>query len=178
MLPEGPAASVTTSGVIVAEVLIRPCRAEDLCALEWFGMYRHHREIIGQAFARHLRGENIMLLAELNDFPIGQAWIDLTKRQAENVGYIWAVRVFPCLRNLGLGTLLMGAAEDVLRERNIYRAEVGVEKTNTDARRLYERLGYTLTCEMTEEYSYTTPDGEHGWNRVDQWILRKKLDPV
>src|SRR5207302_8440273 len=60
---------------VVAEVLIRLCRAEDLPQLEWFGMYAHHREILRDAFARHMRGDNLMLVADLNDFPVAQAWL-------------------------------------------------------------------------------------------------------
>jgi ribosomal protein S18 acetylase RimI-like enzyme len=176
VLPETRHQGAADRAILVAEVRMRTCRAEDLPDLEWFGMYRHHREIFGEAFARHLRGENIMLVGELHQYPIGQAWIDLTKRRSEGVGYIWAVRVFPFLRGLGLGSRLMQFAEQVLRERSIFTAEVGVEKDNPDARRLYERLGYRQSGELSEEYEYTTPDGVRGWHHVDQWILRRRLD--
>ena len=161
--------------LVIANLIVRECSAEDLPALEWFGLYRHHREIFAEAFARHLRDENIMLVADLKDFPVGQAWIDLTKRQAEGIGYIWAVRVFPFLRGLGIGSTLMSSAERVLRDRGIHMAEVGVEKDNADARRLYERLGYVQCTELREQYGYTTPDGVRGWHVVDQWIMRKRL---
>jgi ribosomal protein S18 acetylase RimI-like enzyme len=162
--------------VVAADVAVRLCHDEDLRRLEWFGLYSHHRQIFDEAFARQLRDENIMLVADLHGFPIGQAWIDLTKRQAEAVGYIWAVRVFPFLRNMGIGTLLMRAAERVLSGRAISVAEVGVEQSNPQARRLYERLGYTMYTQLTEEYGYTTPEGVHTRQVVDQWILRKRLD--
>jgi ribosomal protein S18 acetylase RimI-like enzyme len=69
----------------------------------------------------------------------------------------------------------MSSAETVIRERGLRIAEVGVEKDNPDARRLYERLGYTLQSELREQYSYTTPDGVHASHLVDQWILHKQL---
>jgi ribosomal protein S18 acetylase RimI-like enzyme len=118
-----------------------------------------------------------MLVADVNGFPVGQAWVDLTKRRSEGIGYIWAVRVFPFLRGLGIGTRLMDAAEDVLRERGFLQAEVGVERSNVGAHRLYTRLGYLQHCELREEYSYTTPDGVHAQHVLDQWILRKRLTP-
>jgi ribosomal protein S18 acetylase RimI-like enzyme len=160
---------------IVLDVLMRPCRQEDLPELEWFGMYRHHRQIFAEAFARHLRGENIMLVADLESFPVGQAWVDLVKRASEGIGYIWAVRVFPFLRGHGIGTGLMQAAEDLLRARGFAQAEVGVEKDNHAARRLYIRIGYHDYTDLREEYSYTTPDGVSAHHVVDQWILRKSL---
>jgi ribosomal protein S18 acetylase RimI-like enzyme len=175
MLSEAHAEPQPSRLPVVVEVIVRACRVDDLRQLEWFGLYRHHRQIFVDAFARHLRGDNVMLVADLNDFPVGQAWVDLTKRQEERVGYIWAVRVFPFLRNLGIGTQLMACAEDLLRARGFTQAEVGVEKTNPDAQRLYTRLGYRPHAELQEEYSYTTPEGVYGHHVVDQWILRKPL---
>ena len=88
---------------------------------------------------------------------------------------MWAVRVFPFLRNLGIGTLLMSCAEDLLRQRGFRLVEVGVEKDNPDAHRLYHRLGYTVYRALKEEYGYTTPEGVRRWHVVDQWILRELL---
>jgi ribosomal protein S18 acetylase RimI-like enzyme len=178
MPPETHAPNAASRLAVVAEVLVRPCQQEDLELLEWFGLYRHHREIFLDAFARHLRGENMMLVADLNDFPVGQAWVDLVKRKAEGVGYIWAVRVFPFLRGLGIGTRLMESAERLLREGGFGFAEVGVEKENEAAHRLYVRLGYEPYGELVEEYAYTTPDGVSARHVVDQWILRKRLVEV
>jgi ribosomal protein S18 acetylase RimI-like enzyme len=172
--PDAPA--VLRRRAVVAGVVVRLCRAEDLPRLEWFGLYSHHREILVDAFARQTRGENMMLVADLNEFPVGQAWVDLVKRRADGIGYVWAVRVFPLLQRLGLGTLLMQAVEDLLCDRRLFIAEVGVEKDNPEARKLYQRLGYTPSGELQEEYSYTTPDGVYARHIVDQWILRKRLD--
>jgi ribosomal protein S18 acetylase RimI-like enzyme len=163
---------------LTAEVVVRRCQSEDLPLLEWYGLFRDHRELFADAFARHLAGENVMLVADLHGFPVGQTWIDLAKHRTERVGYIWAVRVFPFLRGLRIGTHLMYAAETVLSEHGYPCAEVGVEKDNAAARRLYERLGYTLLGEAREEYGFTTPDGVRASFAVDHWILRKSLDGV
>ena len=176
MLHDVQDAVAVRRAAIIGQVLIRLCRAEDLSQLEWFGMYTHHREILQDAFARHMRGDNLVLVADLNEFPVGQAWIDLVKRRDEGCGYVWAVRVFPFLRNLGIGTLLMSCAEDLLRQRGFRLVEVGVEKENPDAQRLYQRLGYTVYRALREDYGYTTPDGVRHWHVVDQWILRKSLE--
>jgi ribosomal protein S18 acetylase RimI-like enzyme len=72
----------------------------------------------------------------------------------------------------------MECAEALLRERGFGQAEVGVEKDNAAAHRLYTRLGYTPHAELREVYSYTTPDGVFAQHVVDQWILRKRLPPV
>lgn len=174
MLPElSPALGRAT---FVAEVVVRLSRAEDLPQLEWFGIFSHHRELFAEALARQLRGEVLMLLGDLGGYPIAQAWIDLVKRKGDGIGYIWAVRVFPILRNRGIGSQLMECAEHELRRRGFAIAEVGVEKTNPAARRLYERLEYRVTGEVVEQYSYTAPDGVHATHLVDQWLLHKRLD--
>lgn len=161
--------------VLPLEARVRPATADDLPALEWFGMFTPHRAIIHHAFARQQRGENLMLVAEMNGFPVGQAWVDLAVRADEGAGLLWAVRVHPILQGLGLGSRLLAAAEDALRERRFRWAEIGVEKDNPAARRLYERLGYRFHRELLEEYEYTDTDGRRIVVAVDQWMLRKDL---
>jgi ribosomal protein S18 acetylase RimI-like enzyme len=175
MPPEAQAQLESTRFAIVAEVIVRPCQPSDLELMEWYGLHSDHREIFLDAFARQMRGENIMLVADLKEYPVGQAWIDLVKRSSEHVGYIWAVRVFPLMRGMGIGTRLMECAEELLRERGFSQAEVGVEKSNEAAHRLYTRLGYSPHGELSEEYAYTTPGGVAMRHVVDQWILRKPL---
>ncbi|HEV2148082.1 MAG TPA: GNAT family N-acetyltransferase [Longimicrobiaceae bacterium] len=159
------------------EVVIRTCREDDLEGLEWFGMFTPHREIIHEAFAMQRRGENLMLVAEANRFPVGQAWINLRARALLGTGLLWAVRVLPPFQGMGIGSRLLAAAEEALRARGFARAEIGVEKDNPDARRLYERVGYRVVREEYEEYEYTTPEGTHHRVPVDQWFLQKELSP-
>lgn len=161
--------------VLPLEVVIRTAARADLDALEWFGQFTHHREIIDEAFARQERGENLMLVADLNGFPAAQTWVDLAARGDESVGVLWAVRVFPILRGLGLGARMIAAAEGALADRGFRFAEIGVEKDNPRARRLYERLGYRFHRELQEWYEHAGPDGVRVRVPVDQWMLRKDL---
>jgi ribosomal protein S18 acetylase RimI-like enzyme len=156
-------------------VTIRLCRKDDLPALEWFGMFTDHREMILAAYDSQERGEALMLVAETQGFPVGQVWIDLTLERVAATGVLWAVRVFPTLQNRGIGTRLMVAAEDVLRCRGCTTVELGVEKENLPAKRFYERQGYRVVADTQEEYNYTTPDGVLVCVPTDQWILRKAL---
>ncbi|HEX7048874.1 MAG TPA: GNAT family N-acetyltransferase [Longimicrobiales bacterium] len=160
---------------ITFDIGIRTCTRGDLDALEWFGLFTEHRELIHRAFQRQEHGEVVMLLADANGFPVGQTWIDLVAKADLSIGVLWAVRVFPIFRRKGIGTRLLHAAETVLRRRGFARAEIGVEKDNHDARRLYERLGYRLAGEERSAYTYTTPDGVPMRIPVDEWLLRKRL---
>ena len=105
-------------------VTIRLCRKDDLPALEWFGMFTDHREMILAAYDSQERGEALMLVAETQGFPVCQVWIDLTLERVDATGVLWAVRVFPTLQNRGIGTRLMVAAEDVLRCRGCTAVEL------------------------------------------------------
>ncbi|MBW3623949.1 MAG: GNAT family N-acetyltransferase [Armatimonadetes bacterium] len=157
------------------EVIIRVCRREDLPALEWYGLMTEYRGIIQETFEMQERGEAVMLVAEVNGFPAGQVWINLVLKKDEAMGALWAVRVFPFLQGRKVGSRLMEAAEQLLRNRGYRAVELGVEKDNPDARRFYERLGYRESGTAQGGFTYTTPDGEEITMPLDEWIMRKQL---
>ena len=157
------------------EVGIRQCARHDLPQLEWFGLYTEHRQLIKDAFRRQQAGEVVMLLADLDGFPVGQAWLDLSAQAGDSVGVIWAVRVFPLLRNHGIGTRLMVAAERLLFEKGYQWSELTVDKHEPRARRLYERLGYRSMGSTEGLLRYTTPDKRLVALNLQLWILRKPL---
>jgi ribosomal protein S18 acetylase RimI-like enzyme len=156
---------------------IRQCARQDLPQLEWFGLYTEHRQLIQEAFRRQQAGEVIMLVADLDGFPVGQAWLDLSARAADSVGVIWALRVIPVLRNHGIGTQLMIAAERLLSERGYRWSELTVDQDEPRACRLYERLGYRSAGSSEGLLSYTTPDESMVTLNLQLWILRKRLHP-
>jgi ribosomal protein S18 acetylase RimI-like enzyme len=158
-----------------ARFVIRACAERDLENLEWFGMFTAHRAIFHEAFRRHRAGENPMLVLDLGGFPVGQVWIDLTKKRAQSTGVLWALRVFPIFQGMGLGTRLMHAAEGIVREAGHSLAEIGVERTNEGVRRLYERLGYVLAGEEREAYAYEQPDGIRVEAVSDMLLLQKTV---
>lgn len=157
-------------------VTVRECVAEDVPKLEWYGLFTHHRQILEDAWRRHEAGENLMLVADLGGFPVGQTWIDLAWAPAERAGLLWAVRVFPFLQKRGIGRHLLTAAGRALSARGYRAAEIGVETDNPEACRLYERLGFRYARDLTEEYEYVRPqDGVRCRHAVHQWMLRKEL---
>ena len=155
---------------------IRACTADDLEALEWFGRFTAHRDIIRQAFAAQTRGEGLMLVLDVNRFPAGQVWIDLAHARARETGLLWAVRVFPPLRSLGLGGRLVGAAEHALCARGYDWSELGVERGNARARQFYRRAGYSEAGEERGWFSFTPPGTSTVVRqRRDEIIMRKSL---
>jgi len=78
-------------------------------------------------------------------------------------------------QNLGIGTRLIAAAERRLKTRGFRLSELGVEKNNPRAQRLYERLGYQVVRDHIDEWEYTPPNGAPVPVRSDEWILHKSL---
>jgi ribosomal protein S18 acetylase RimI-like enzyme len=146
-------------------VRIRAAVDQDLPALEEISRLVAHDAPVREIHEQQAKGEALILVAEVNGHPAGQVWIALQRRRAERAGELWAVSVLPCLRGQGLGAALVRAAEDALQARGFRWALLGVEADNPGARRLYERLGYTLAA--------STP-GEAG-AAAGQWVLRKEL---
>jgi ribosomal protein S18 acetylase RimI-like enzyme len=117
-----------------------------------------------------------MLVAVVNEFPVGQVWIDLVKQREQATGILYALRVLPPLQNLGIGTRLIAAVEDLLCKRGYKIVELGVEKDNPDAKRLYERLGYCVIRDNLETWEIVTPDGQKVQEQALEWIMRKSLE--
>lgn len=160
---------------IEMEMRIRACEAADLPKLEWFGAFSHHREIIRNAFELQGAGHAVMLVAEVGGFPVGQAWLDLRPRQGSELPMVWAVRVMEPFRGAGIGARLMAALERAVGARGFRRLELGVEKDNPGARAFYERLGWRVTRERQESYSYVTPEGQGTTHALNEWVMEKEI---
>lgn len=160
---------------VAVGIEIRRCEEKDLSLLEWEGMFTEHREIFQETFRRQQVGETVMLVADAGNFPVGQIWLDLTKRSEHRAGYIWALRLLPGWRGLGIGKRLMRAAESLLDNEGFCLAELGVETWNVDALRFYRRLGYKILDLIQEETEYQTPEGSHRVHKTEQWLMRKAL---
>jgi ribosomal protein S18 acetylase RimI-like enzyme len=146
-------------------VRIRIGLAADRVALEEISRMVAHEVPVQRVQEQQSRGEALILVADVHGHPVGQLWIDLERRRSERAGEIWAVSVLPWLRGQGIGARLVRAAEDALRARGFRWALLGVEADNAAARRLYERLGYTLAA--------TTPPATS--DAAAQWVFRKPL---
>jgi len=147
------------------DVGIRTCSLHDLPALEWWGMYGSERPLIRETFEAQQRGEAMMLVAVSDDFPVGQAWLDLVRDPVGTRAFLWAVRVLPGMRRAGIGRRLIESAETVARMRGFSAAVISVEPSNPRARALYERLGYHALRDRS-----SWPESERG-----QTLLQKSL---
>lgn len=157
------------------DINIRHARQDDLRKLEWFGLLTPAREHIERAYARAKQGEMLFLVADLNNFPVGQAWVVI--HAGQRMGTIQALRVLQPLQNLGIGTRLIQAAEYAMIERGLRTAEIAVGLNNPSAKRLYERLGYRVIQDRIDRWSFTPPGEALQHVEDHNWILHKTLEP-
>jgi ribosomal protein S18 acetylase RimI-like enzyme len=167
--------------VVLLEILatIRPAVAEDLPKLEWFGEYAHFRKLYARIYRDYMAGRQFMLVAEVNDFPVGQVFINLESGLGlmadEPHGYLYALRVMKPFRRQGLGTALVRAAERHLRDSNYRRVTIAVAKDNDAAMRLYRRLGYEPISEDAGRWQYEDHLGKIRHVSEPCWIMERYL---
>lgn len=118
-------------------------------------------EPAGKGFVREMwrlqvLGRSMLLVAWAGDVPVGSGQLDLGGAPIE----LKNLNVRPDRRGQGVGTALVVAAEAWMCAHGHTRLSLGVAVDNPAARRLYERLGYVATGEMsTVTYDYVDAEG-------------------
>ncbi len=116
-----------------------------------------------------------MLVVVVKSFPIGQVWLDFTRKRSADIGVIWALRLMPSWKNQGIGTRLLTMAEDIFQQQGFAVAELSVSKPNTAAQRLYVRQGYRVIGEENDGWDYLDAVGQLIHVEDPCWILQKSL---
>ena len=161
-------------------ISIRSATAADLKALEWDGEYTHYRRLFQRALEEARHGRRVLLLAEMEGVLVGQIFVQLNTRASFSTrgvpsGYLYAFRVKPAYRNLGVGSRLLHEAEANLSARGCRRAVISVAKRNLAAKRLYERAGYQVFTDDPGEWSYLDHLGQLREVREPAFVLEKWL---
>jgi GNAT superfamily N-acetyltransferase len=132
--------------LVTAKVEIRPGSDADLADLVAVLGQRHY---FTDHLARQRAGRGVLLVAWLDGRPVGDvflAWepadVPQVRRQLPGVPQLSHLEVLGPLQRRGIGTALIGAAEDTARRLGHGQITLAVGVDNPDARRLYERLGY------------------------------------
>ncbi len=157
-------------------VTLRTATEDDLPKLEWFGQYRHFRNLFRRTFREQKAGRRLMLLADLNSFPIGHVFIHFkTNDLLTPRAYLYSFRVMEMFRGQGIGTWLIQEAESLTLERQLARISIAVAKDNTSALRLYRRLGYGIVGDDDGRWSYLDHRGKIRHVHEPCWLLEKNL---
>ncbi|MFD7906944.1 GNAT family N-acetyltransferase [Kitasatospora sp. NPDC059722] len=161
------------ASTIAVPVSVRDLRPEDLPACTWSGSALHLRSV-ERELLRAAAGEvDYLAVCTPVDIPVAIGGVDY--RAAAGAGTIWQLAVLPALQSRGLGTLLIRAAEQRIRDRGLRRAELGVEEDNPRARALYERLGYVAYGRETDAWDEEAPDGSVRRHETMCVLMRREL---
>lgn len=166
---------------LVHQLIIREAKKSDLPALEWNGEYRHYRALYLDIYQHVLRGDALMWVAELPEAGvIGQLFIQLISSRKEladgsSRAYIYAFRIQPQYRGMGLGSRLLVHAETDLLRRGFRWVTLNVGKKNAQARRLYERHAYRVVAEEPGRWSYIDEMGIRRDVEEPAWRMEKDL---
>ncbi len=161
-------------------ITLRIANKEDIPKLEWYGQYRHYRNLFRRAYREQQRGRRLILIADSRGFPIGHIFIHLYGSNRINQdgvqrAYFYSLRVMEMLRGYGIGTHLILEAEQIVMQHGFRRAAIAVAKDNHAARRLYERLGYRVFRHDSGEWNYRDHQGKLHHVREPSWIMEKLL---
>lgn len=98
---------------------------------------------------RQQNGRGALFVGRLGDTIVGTVYLWLEAAEESpireylpNVPLLTHLKVVPEFRNHGFGTRLVAAVERRVRELGRREVALAVEENNTEAMRLYERLGY------------------------------------
>ena len=139
---------------------VRLLREADSRALEWQGGADLRAFYDGQ-WQSHQASDICVLVADLNDFPIGQVAIHWRgKATHPHLPDLQSLRVFPAFQGMGIGSRLIEASEQMVAARGFSQVSLAVGIENPRARVLYERLGfYVIGQPYDDEWSYTDAQG-------------------
>jgi len=166
--------------VVPVKVVFRLAEKEDLPKLEWYGEFTHFRRVFQRAYEDQRAGRRLMLLADVNGWPIGQIFIQLETYDdfypdSSKRAYLYSFRVMDAFRSQGIGTALVRESEDILRERDYLSVSIAVAKDNPAARRLYERLGFHVYSEDAGRWHYVDHEGRTRQVVEPVWLMEKDL---
>ncbi|MFI0504263.1 GNAT family N-acetyltransferase [Streptomyces albogriseolus] len=173
MLPCVNTEEDSTAAVVTLPVSVRDLLPQDLPACTWSGSDTHLRQV-ERELARAAAGEvDYLAVCTPADLPVAKGGIDY--QASEGAGTLWQLAVMPALQSCGLGTLLVRAAEQRIRDRGLRRAELAVEEDNPRARALYERLGYAAYGREPDAWDEEGPDGSIRRHETMCILMRKSL---
>jgi ribosomal protein S18 acetylase RimI-like enzyme len=149
---------------------VRDLTEDDVPGLRWSGG-PSHLSAVRQAILR----VNVDYLGAFlpSGKCVGKAAVDY---QADpGAGVIWQVAVHDVMQSCGIGSRLLVACEQRIKQRGLMRAELGVELNNPRAQRLYESLGYVRYGQRNDGWEHDGPNGTVERYETVIALMRKML---
>lgn len=156
---------------VVLPLTVRDLTRDDLPSCAWTGI---SKSSLAAALDRTGRGEvDYLVVCPPSGLPVAVGGVDYAL--SADAGTLYQLAVHGAVQSCGIGTLLIGAAEQRIRARGLHRAELAVELNNPRAQALYERLGYVAYGSRPEEWDEQADDGSVSRYRTVCTLMGKEL---
>jgi ribosomal protein S18 acetylase RimI-like enzyme len=172
---------LASKDLLLDNLCLRCAEEADLAALEWQGEYAYFRRLFFDTFQQSQLGFAKIWIAEITEHElIGQLMVSLKGSRLELAdgitrAYVHGFRVQPAYRNRGIGRLMMQTIENDLKQNGFLIVTLNVAKTNTAARRFYERLDYSVVGSEAGHWSYQDQYGKRQEVYEPAWRMEKML---
>ncbi|MGA5732022.1 GNAT family N-acetyltransferase [Streptomyces seoulensis] len=158
---------------VVLSLTVRELTHADLASCGWAGSPLHLAGVERQLERVRSGAVDYLAVCARNDIPVAKGGVDYLVEHG--AGTLWQLAVHPALQSCGIGTVLVSAAEQRIRDRGLRYAELSVEDDNPRARALYERLGYVAHDRRPDAWDEQTPDGTLRRHETMCTVMRKDL---
>jgi ribosomal protein S18 acetylase RimI-like enzyme len=158
---------------VVLPLTIRDLTRGDLPSCRWSGSALHVAGLARELDRAEAGEVEYLAVCLPAGSPVALGGIDYTL--SAGAGTLYQLSVYGPLQSCGIGTALIGAAEERIRARGLRRAELVVEETNTRARMLYERLGYAAYDSELAGWDEVAADGSVFRYETMCALMRKEL---
>ncbi|WP_435810114.1 GNAT family N-acetyltransferase [Streptomyces seoulensis] len=158
---------------VVLSLTVRELTHADLASCGWAGSPLHLAGVERQLERVRSGAVDYLAVCARNDIPVAKGGVDYLVEHG--AGTLWQLAVHPALQSCGIGTVLVSAAEQRIRDRGLRYAELSVEDDNPRARALYERLGYVARDRRPDAWDEQTPDGTLRRHETMCTVMRKDL---
>ncbi|GAB1420388.1 hypothetical protein MASR2M15_04850 [Anaerolineales bacterium] len=172
--------NISTEVKLEVSVHIRKAKEEDIRKLEWHGEYTKYRLLFERSYQEMLAGKRILLIAEMNHYPIGRLFIQLKSAfpriaDGRSSAYLYSFQVMDIFQNMGIGSQLLFTAESLLCSRKFRQVTLAVAKDNEKATNFYLKHHYHHFAEDPGKWEYIDHEGLKQLIEEPSWLLRKQL---
>jgi ribosomal protein S18 acetylase RimI-like enzyme len=170
-IPKTMGPTVTRSVELCSTV--RDIGEADLEGLAWSGPPLHMASIAEQVREVGAGGKDFLAVFLPTGHSVGK--VEVSYDTQPDTGEVGSMSVRDVWQSLGVGTFLIGAAEQRIRERGLQGAALDVEENNPRARALHERLGYVAYDRRSDAWDQQAPDGTIYRYETICTLMRKDL---
>jgi ribosomal protein S18 acetylase RimI-like enzyme len=133
-------------------------------------------EQLASRWLEHNGGHREMLIAELDWRPVGTISFGGARHRRPSSLRCFALDVGRAYRRHGIGTALIAAVEEQAGRRNLMTVHLEVAADNSNAIRLYERLGYEKEPELfVDSWTRISADGVRQSVEAPSYLMVKRV---